>query len=287
MSDINESGKESVKEPVKEKHTPAASIKKADPVQWVKTRCPAIFEALQGKDSLLEETAESTLSWVVLGVQGANLEFVARSLGDMAEPPILLLEKAEERFLELRKIVIKARGDADLSTIAEERLKEYAGNIHTAMNKDDEDHRIKKAAEQALSAFILGKKGADYAFIKKYVADNIQKKEDAIIDNIKQAELNFIDTRTLISSIISDFKNEEKNGVSSIIKSIQFGISRYNILFVLLLIVGLGWSAINLPQQALALVSASIGAAISHLLAERNAVLGQKQSRQEKEQRDS
>lgn len=41
---------------------------------------------------------------------------------------------------------------------------------------------------------------------------------------------------------------------------------------LILLVAGLGWSAMHLPQQALALVSASIGAAISHLLAERNAV---------------
>lgn len=247
------------------------------PQAIIQSHCPAIMEAIDGKDALLKETAESTLSWIVFGVSGTDLNYAIRAVADMEQEPVGKLESAEARFLELKRIVTRARGDADLNTMAEEMLKIYGFNICTALNNEIESRRVKKAAEQALSEALLGRSGADYHFVRKYISDNIQTAEDKMVTAIKQAELKFIDTSSLIKSITDEFKNEKEKSSAAVIQSIQFGISRYNILFVLILIVGLGWSAMNLPQSALALVSASIGAAIAHLLAERNAVLGQKQ----------
>lgn len=244
----------------------------------IEAHCPSIVEAIRGKDALLKETAEATLSWIALGVPGGDLSYAIRAIDAMAVPPIKPLEDAEERFLELKRIILKARGDADLNALAEEKLRQYAGNISATVSDANANPKFREAAETALSMALIGKRGADYPFIKKYIADHIVGSEEHIVTALREAELNFIDTRGLISSIIEDFKNEDEKNVSEVVKSIQLGISRFNILFVLLLIVGLGWSAMNLRQEALALVSASIGAAIAHLLAERNSVLAQKQN---------
>lgn len=121
-------------------------------------------------------------------------------------------------------------------------------------------------------------------FIKKHIQDNIEDREDDIKDKIKLAELDFIETRSLIKSLISEFKENQEKGLSAVIQSIQLGIAKYNILFVLLLVVALAFSAQYLSQQALPLVAAAIGAASAHLLAERNTVLsGQKKEKQDKD----
>ncbi|PMV17976.1 MULTISPECIES: hypothetical protein [unclassified Pseudomonas] len=256
------------------------SHKKDTALAIIKAHCPAIIEAIKGKDKFLCETAESTLSWVVFNLPSADLDYAIRAISDAEVAPVAQLEKAEERFLEIKRIILKARGDADVEVVTEEKIKAYAFNIYTAINKVDEEKRIKRSAEQSLSVALLGKKGADFSFLKKFITDKVQNEEDWVVERLREAELYFIDQSSLIRSVMSDYETAQQNGTSSIVKSIQIGVSRYNIIFVLLLIVGLAWSATNLPQQALALISASIGAAISHLLAERNMVLGQKRQKE-------
>lgn len=191
------------------------------PLASIQAHCPAIVDAINGKDSLLKETAESTLSWIVFGVSGTDLNYAVRAIAEMEEEPVGKLEGAEARFLELKRIVTKARGDSNLDAVAQETLETYATNICTALKSDSEIKRVKKAAEQKLSEALLGRKGADYPFIKKYIADNIQKSEDSLIPAIKTAELNFIDERSLIYSIISEFKNEEEKGGAAVVHSMN------------------------------------------------------------------
>ena len=240
----------------------------------LKEHCPTIIDAIFGKDALLKEAAESALSWNVFSVSGGDIHYAIRALGEMATPPINKIESTETRFIEIKRLITRARGDADTETLCDELLRKYASNIMTALENPSEHSKIKRAAEQALSNFLLGHKTADFKFIKKYIQDRIEKSADDIKEAIMNAELSFIETRTLIKSLLSEFKENEEKGLSSVIQSIQLGIAKYNIFFVLLLILALALSAEYLTQQALPLVAASIGAASAHLLAERNTVLG-------------
>ena len=100
--------------------------------------------------------------------------------------------------------------------------------------------------------------------------------EADVIKRLKKAETHYLETLESVRKF-EDLKRFEKmQDTSDIVRSIKMGVSRFNILFVILLICGLTWSAINLPKEALALVSAAIGGAITHLLSERQAVLALK-----------
>lgn len=248
-----------------------------------KEHCPSIIESIEGKDSLLKEAAESVLCWNVFGVTSGDIKFAIRALCEMDAPPISKIEASETRFIEIKRLIVKARGDADIEGITNQMLEKYAPNIISSLNNELEHGKVKKAAEQALSKNIFGHKTADLKFIKKHIQDNIEKDEENIKEKVKVAELDFIETRSLIKSLISEFKENEEKGLSSVIQSIQLGIAKYNILFVLLLVVALAFSAQYLSQQALPLVAAAIGAASAHLLAERNTVLsGQKKNKSDK-----
>ena len=256
---------------VKDNSTITADVAK----MAIQKHCPELYRVIDlNNDPLLVETAQSTLSWIVFRIPDTNLEYAIKMFVENNEIPIKLLDLAEERFLELKTVVKKARGDSDITQVVQNKIKEQAPSLFEALNKDGMHSSIKKAAENCLSKSLLSKKGADYNFCKLYIANNLETNLRELENKLQSAELDFIDVRGFINSVLGESAAKEANGVSKIIQSIQIGISRYNIFFVLILITGLGWSAINLPQQALALVAASIGAAISHLLAERNTVLG-------------
>ncbi|MFO6501843.1 hypothetical protein ACLD9R_15190 [Serratia marcescens] len=239
-----------------------------------KVHCPSIMECIDGRDSLLKEAAESVLCWNVFAVSSGDVKFAIRALCDVDVVPINKIEAAETRFIEIKRLIVKARGDADVEGITKHILDTYASNIMSSLNNENEHPKIKRAAEQSLSKSIFGHKTADLNFTKKYIQDNIEDKGGDIKEKVKAAELNFIETKALIRSLISEFKENEEKGLSSVVQSIQLGIAKYNILFVLLLVLALAFAAQYLSQQALPLVAASIGAASAHLLAERNTVLG-------------
>jgi len=239
----------------------------------LKEHCPTVMDSILGKDYLLKEAAESALCWNVLALSSGDINYVVRALSEMQTVPINKIEASETRFIEIKRIIIKARGDVDLNTMADAILNENCINIMNATNNDNEDIKIKKAAVESLSKSLFGHKTADLSFIKKHIMDNVEDERDGLKLKIKNAELNFIEVRELIVSLITEFKENEDNGFNEVIKSIQFGIAKYNILFVLLLVVALAFAAQYLSQQALPLVAAAIGAASAHLLAERNTVL--------------
>ena len=245
------------------------------------------MECINGKDSLLKEAAESVLCWNVFSVSSGDVKFAIRALCDSDTIPVNKIESAETRFIEIKRLIIKARGDADLETISNHLLETYASNIMSSLRNELEHKKIKKAAEQALSKEVFGHKTADLNFTIKHIQDNLEKHEDDIRENIKKAELNFIETRSMINSLLSEFKEKEDRGLSAVIQSIQLGIAKYNILFVLLLVVALAFSAQYLSQQALPLVAAAIGAASAHLLAERNTVLSGQQKNNKKDNEEN
>jgi hypothetical protein len=250
----------------------------------LKEHCPSIMDCVEGKDSLLKEAAESVLCWNAFSVSSGDIKFATRAICDTDPVPISKIEAAETRFIEIRRLIVKARGDADIEGITNSLLETYASNIISSLNNETEHRKIKQSAEQSLSKHLFGHKTADIAFVKKYIQDNIEDKEDDIKDKVRSAELDFIEIRALIKSLILGFKESEEKGLSAVIQSIQLGIARYNILFVLLLVVALAFSAQYLSQQALPLVAAAIGAASAHLLAERNSVLsGQKKGESDKD----
>lgn len=244
-----------------------------DSEQIIALYAPNIYTDIKKSDSLLKEVAESTLALFVIKSTSGDLKFVARFIAEQPLPPLSLIEAAEERYLQLKRVILKARGDADVHALAETALNTYCPNIVAAIKNDQEDRLIKKAAETALSKGLIYKKGADYNFCKLYLSQKLD--DENIVNQLQNAELEFIDVRGLLSTAINDFTTKDSLGNASVIRRIQNGISQLNIFFVLLLIAGLAWSAVHLPQQALALVSASIGSAITHLLSERNAVLSQ------------
>ncbi|WP_421252670.1 hypothetical protein [Aeromonas sp. 600724] len=133
---------------------------------------------------------------------------------------------------------------------------------------------IAELAENALSADVTGKPGLNLNLIRLEI-EEILTQEDAVL-RLKRAEMHFLESLESVKKLQGLRHREELEQTSDIIRSIKLGISRFNILFVILLIIGLTWAALNLPKDALALVAASIGGAITHLLSERNAVLAMK-----------
>jgi len=165
---------------------------------------------------------------------------------------------------------------------AEMLFKKYAAKCYSSAQKKYSDevketsynHLLAELAENALSTELLGKPGSNITLIGIEI-EEVMVEED-VIKKLKDAELHYLETVQAVRKF-EDLKRFEKmQDTSDIVRSIKMGISRYNILFVILLICGLTWSAINLPKEALALVSAAIGGAITHLLSERQSVLALK-----------
>ncbi|TXE27169.1 hypothetical protein FOT62_22915 [Serratia marcescens] len=170
-----------------------------------------------------------------------------------------------------------AKKENETKNSAEEMYKKYCPTLFNAIKENKSDnigsysHLFSELAENALSAEVLGKPGAEINYITTEINETLTTADS--IKSLKRAELHYLETRETIKKFQSIKSVEELTDNSEIIKSIKLGISRYNILFVLLLIGGLTWGAINLPKDALALVSAAIGGAITHLLSERQSVL--------------
>lgn len=169
---------------------------------------------------------------------------------------------------------------ADKKVPATALMKKYCPTAITHAEKKDQfeestfNFLIAELAENALSADVTGKPGMNLNLICLEI-DEILTQEDAVL-RLKRAEMHFLESLESVKKLQGLRHREELEQTSDIIRSIKIGISRFNILFVILLIVGLTWSALNLPKDALALVSAAIGGAITHLLSERNAVLAMK-----------
>lgn len=165
-------------------------------------------------------------------------------------------------------------------TPATELMKKYCPVAIMHADKKDEiqestfNFLIAELAENALSADVTGKPGLNLNLIRLEI-DEILTQEDAVI-RLKRAEMHFLESLESVKKLQGLRRREELEQTSDIIRSIKLGISRFNIMFVILLIIGLTWAALNLPKDALALVAASIGGAITHLLSERNAVLALK-----------
>lgn len=168
---------------------------------------------------------------------------------------------------------------------AEELYARYCPTIYEAITQNKSEnvgtysHLFSELAENALSAEVLGKPGAEIKYITTEI-NEVLPTHDAI-KKLKKAELHYLETRETIKKFQNIKSVEDLTTDSEIIKSIKMGISRYNILFVIFLIGGLTWGALNLPKDALALVSAAIGGAITHLLSERQAVLSLRNGKKE------
>lgn len=198
---------------------------------WIK-----VWRIRNSNDGLLIETAESTLCWIVLSHPGGNLEYVMRFISSIPEIPVNLLEKSESRFIELKTIIKKAREEADIHQVVDSMLERQCPNIFSSLSDANTNRAIKKAAETALSKALINKPGADFNFSKEYIAENIND----VSSQLRDAELMFIEQRGVISGLLNQFQLEQNLDVKGVIKSIQLGISRYNILFVLILVIGLG-----------------------------------------------
>ena len=148
----------------------------------------------------------------------------------------------------------------------------------TLSNEATYDYLIAELAENSLSADVLGRPGSNLNLVILEIEEILDKEES--IRRLKKAEVHFLESLESVRKLQSLKSREDLQNTSDIIRSIKIGISRFNILFVILLIVGLTWSALNLPKDALALVSAAIGGAITHLLSERNAVLSMRKEGQ-------
>lgn len=149
-------------------------------------------------------------------------------------------------------------------------LQKYAKDI----SETSYTYLLAELAEGSLSSEILGRPGANISLVRIEI-EEIMLEAD-VIKKLKRAETHYLETLESVRKF-EDLKRFEKmQDTSDIVRSIKLGVSRFNILFVILLIGGLTWAAINLPKEALALISAAIGGAITHLLSERQAVLALK-----------
>ncbi|WEJ07691.1 hypothetical protein N2A98_10500 [Pseudomonas sp. FJ2-5-13] len=149
-------------------------------------------------------------------------------------------------------------------------LQKYAKDI----SETSYTYLLAELAESSLSSEILGRPGANISLVRIEIEEVMLEAD--VIKKLKRAETHYLETLESVRKF-EDLKRFEKmQDTSDIVRSIKLGVSRFNILFVILLIGGLTWAAINLPKEALALISAAIGGAITHLLSERQAVLALK-----------
>ncbi|MCX7132124.1 hypothetical protein [Aeromonas sp.] len=143
--------------------------------------------------------------------------------------------------------------------------------LKNSLNEATYEYLIAELAENALSSDVLGKPGSNLNLVVLEIEESLEL--ETAMSRLKKAEVHFLESLESVRKLQSLRKREELENTNDIIRSIKIGISRFNILFVILLIAGLTWAALNLPKDALALVSAAIGGVSTHLLSERNAVL--------------
>ncbi|KVE31728.1 hypothetical protein WS68_16720 [Burkholderia sp. TSV86] len=176
----------------------------------------------------------------------------------------------EKRFIDARELIRRARSTGDIKKQADGLLARYCKNVYDQLIMPNGDPMLKDIAETSLSLNLLGHPGGDFYFCKIYIEEHGIE----TIGNLRNAEIQFTSLRENIAkhAIKRDLDDKVKSSEASL--SLKRGVSKFNILFVIVLISGLAAAAIYLSKDALALISASIGAAISHLLAERNAVIG-------------
>jgi len=164
-----------------------------------------------------------------------------------------------------------------LNKYAAKTYKSALMKYNNSLSEASYDLLLSELAESALSSSITGKNGANLNFIIIEIEESLTKEDS--IKRLKDAELHYLESLESVRKFQEINAIEKLQDTSDIVRSIKLGISRFNIIFVIILICGLTWAAINLPKEALALVAAAIGGAITHLLSERQAVLSlQKES---------
>ncbi|MDE1531354.1 hypothetical protein PVE90_16715 [Pseudomonas carnis] len=181
-----------------------------------------------------------------------------------------------------RELIEKAEDLIKKTNDAERLFTRYATKCHTSalqkyakeISETSYTYLLAELAESSLSSEILGRPGANISLVRIEIEEVMLEAD--VIKKLKRAETHYLETLESVRKF-EDLKRFEKmQDTSDIVRSIKLGVSRFNILFVILLIGGLTWAAINLPKEALALISAAIGGAITHLLSERQAVLALK-----------
>lgn len=172
--------------------------------------------------------------------------------------------------------VIKKTNDAE-QLFKRYTSKCYASALRKYVEETSEtsyNYLLAELAESALSSEILGRPGSNISLIRIEIEEVMVEAD--VIKRLKKAETHYLETLESVRKF-EDLKRFEKmQDTSDIVRSIKMGVSRFNIVYVIVLICGLTWCAIYLPKEALALVSAAIGGAITHLLSERQAVLALK-----------
>jgi len=226
------------------------------------------IQAKSGYDSLMREAARTALqeggAESIDDMEGLLCEMVASAKGREA------LIATESRFVTIKEFIQRARGTEDAAKKAEAAMWKYCKSLMGKLSDANAEPLLRDIADSSLSLSLFGKPGADFHYSKIFVEENL----DDVTPRLRAAELHYLEMQGTIKKF--EIKKEVDDRVSSadVTNSLKRGISRFNIVFVMVLIGGLAAAAIYLTKDALALIAASIGAAISHLLAERNALIG-------------
>lgn len=154
---------------------------------------------------------------------------------------------------------------------AKDALRIYAPTIYSAsFTKSLLDHDIlkKQVASSLISTYILGYSTQDIGSVLRALVED----PSLVYTKLPLAESVYIDvTQEIEKSSTFDNKRQLKIQIETR-KKLHTNIIRYNILFTMMLIGALAAASLYLTKESLALVSAAIGGAITHLLGERTAI---------------
>lgn len=238
-------------------------------VSILRLYCPSLYiQAKVACDPLLKEAARTAL--LEVGVEQIDdLEGLLREMVVGSEGRDILIS-AESRFVTIKEFIQRARGAQDVAKKAEAAMWKYCKSLMGKISDANAEPLLREIAESSLSLSLFGKPGADFHYSKTFVEEHL----DEVTPRLRSAELHYLEMQETINKFERKKEVDDRVSSADVINSLKRGISRFNIFFVLILIGGLAAAAIYLTKDALALIAASIGAAISHLLAERNALIG-------------
>jgi len=154
---------------------------------------------------------------------------------------------------------------------AKDALRIYAPTIYNAAFSTsliDSDILRKQVASSLISTYVLGHSTQDIGSVLRALVED----PSLVYTKLPPAESVYIDvTQEIDKSSTFDNKRQIKIQTETR-RKLHTNIIRYNIVFTIMLIGALAAASLYLSQESLALVSAAIGGAITHLLGERTAI---------------
>ncbi|AUI86518.1 hypothetical protein BS333_09050 [Vibrio azureus] len=154
---------------------------------------------------------------------------------------------------------------------AKDALRIYAPTIYASVfstSPFDSDILRKQVASSLISTYVVGHSTQDIGCVLRALAEN----PDLVYARLPPAESVYIDISQEIDKS-STFDNKRQLKIQTETRrKLHTNIIRYNIVFTIMLIGALAAASLYLSQESLALVSAAIGGAITHLLGERTAI---------------